>query len=78
MQADLKIASEKKESIHALEATNFFLADVQPGLGSFLAAYLAGAGWGPGRVGIALTVASSRLYCRRQRVQSSTTCDQRG
>jgi hypothetical protein len=56
MQADLKIASEKKESIHALEATNFFLADVQTGLGSFLAAYLAGAGWGPGRVGIALTM----------------------
>jgi MFS family permease len=29
---------------------------VQTGLGPFLAAYLAGAGWGPGRVGIALTV----------------------
>ncbi len=48
--------SGKKQSIHALEATNFFLADVQTGLGPFLAAYLAGAGWQPGRVGIALTI----------------------
>jgi MFS family permease len=46
----------KKRSIHALEATNFFIADVQTGLGPFLAAYLAGAGWEPGRVGIALTI----------------------
>ncbi|WP_263380755.1 MFS transporter [Granulicella paludicola] len=46
----------KQESIHALEATNFFLADVQTGLGPFLAAYLAGAGWEPGRVGVALTL----------------------
>lgn len=46
----------KKQSIRGLEATNFFLADVQTGLGPFLAAYLAGAGWNPGRVGIVLTV----------------------
>src|SRR6202451_1235831 len=46
----------KKKSIHALEATNFFLADVQTALGPFLAAYLAGAGWEPGRVGMALTI----------------------
>ncbi len=50
------LAVEKRKSIHALEATNFFLADVQTGLGPFLAAYLAGAGWGPGRVGMALTI----------------------
>jgi MFS family permease len=48
--------SGKKQSINALEATNFFLADVQTGLGPFLAAYLAGAGWEPGRVGLALTI----------------------
>jgi MFS family permease len=46
----------KTHSVHALEATNFFLADVQTGLGPFLAAYLAGAGWEPGRVGVALTI----------------------
>ena len=46
----------RKRSLQALEATNFFLADVQTGLGPFLAAYLAGAGWEPGRVGMALTI----------------------
>jgi MFS family permease len=52
----MEIDPGKKRSIHALEATNFFLADVQTGLGPFLAAYLAGAGWQPGRVGMALTI----------------------
>ena len=47
---------EKRGSLKALEATNFFLADVQTGLGPFLAAYLAGAGWQPGRVGLVLTL----------------------
>ncbi len=47
---------EKPRSLKALEATNFFLADVQTGLGPFLAAYLAGAGWQPGRVGVVLTI----------------------
>ena len=47
----------KKASIHALEATYFFLADVQTGLGPFVAAYLASTGWQPDRVGQALTVA---------------------
>jgi MFS family permease len=42
-------------SIRALEWLNFFLADVQTGLGPFLAAYLAAAGWAPDRVGYALT-----------------------
>ncbi len=56
MKFNSMIAPEKKKSIQALEATNFFLADVQTGLGPFLAAYLAGAGWEPGRVGVALTI----------------------
>ncbi len=47
----------KKSSIGALEVTNFFLADVQTGLGPFVAAYLAFQGWRPDRVGQALTVA---------------------
>jgi MFS family permease len=46
----------KKHSLHALEATNFFLADVQTGLGPFLAAYLASSGWEPGQVGVVLTL----------------------
>jgi MFS family permease len=56
MESNASISPEKKKSIHALEAANFFLADVQTGLGPFLAAYLAGAGWEPGRVGVALTI----------------------
>ncbi len=28
---------------------NFFLADVQTGLGPFIAAYLASSGWNPGK-----------------------------
>ncbi len=45
----------KHGSIHALEWTNFFLADVQAGLGPFVAAYLASIGWQAGAVGRALT-----------------------
>src|SRR3984957_2602683 len=56
MESNSAIAAEKKKSVHALEATNFFLADVQTGLGPFLAAYLAGVGWSPGRVGVALSI----------------------
>jgi hypothetical protein len=33
----------------------FFLADVQPGLGPFVAAYPAASSWAPNRVGYALT-----------------------
>lgn len=42
-------------NLRTLEWLNFFLADVQTGLGPFLAAYLAATGWNPGRVGFALT-----------------------
>jgi MFS family permease len=41
-----------------LDLTNFFLADVQVGFGSFLAFYLAEQGWSKQDVGIALTVGS--------------------
>jgi predicted MFS family arabinose efflux permease len=44
-----------RRSLWAIEWLNFFLADVQTGLGPFLAAYLASSGWNPGRVGYALT-----------------------
>jgi MFS family permease len=39
-----------------LDWLNFFLADVQTGVGPFLAIYLAGYGWNEQKVGIALTV----------------------
>jgi MFS family permease len=46
---------QKKGSIRAIQWLTFFLADVQTGLGPFLAAYLASSGWNPGSVGYALT-----------------------
>lgn len=52
-----EIRETSRRSVRALEATNFFLADVQTGLGPFVAAYLAAAGWSADRVGDALTVA---------------------
>ena len=43
-------------TLRGLDWLNFFLADVQTGIGPFLAIYLAGYGWDEQRVGIALTV----------------------
>jgi MFS family permease len=44
-----------RRSLRSVQWLNFFLADVQTGLGPFLAAYLASSGWNPGSVGYALT-----------------------
>jgi predicted MFS family arabinose efflux permease len=45
----------RRRSLRRLEWLNFFLADVQTGLGPFLAAYLASNDWDPARVGYVLT-----------------------
>jgi MFS family permease len=45
-----------KRSLRGLDWLNFFLADVQTGVGPFLAIYLAGYAWDEERVGLALTV----------------------
>jgi MFS family permease len=42
-------------SRYGLDWTNFFLADVQTGFGTFVAFYLAGLGWSKSSVGLALT-----------------------
>lgn len=52
-----QIDEPRQGSIRALEWTNFFLADVQAGLGPFVAAYLASLGWQAGAIGRALTFA---------------------
>ncbi len=44
-------------SLRGLDWLNFLLADVQSGVGPFLAIYLAAYGWNEQRVGLALTVA---------------------
>lgn len=54
-----KAGNEKTPSARTLlglDLLNFFLADVQTGVGPFLAIYLAGYGWNEERVGIALTI----------------------
>jgi hypothetical protein len=41
-------------SIGALNALNFFMADVRDGLGPFLGVFLQGKGWAPGEIGIVM------------------------
>jgi len=43
-------------SRRGLDWTNFFIADIQTGFGSFVAFYLAHLGWSQGNVGLALAV----------------------
>jgi predicted MFS family arabinose efflux permease len=53
-EGDAKAPSAR--TLRGLDGLNFFLANVQAGVGPFLAIYLAGYGWNEQRVGIALTV----------------------
>jgi MFS family permease len=58
MHNDSPNTSQKADttrSVQSIKWLTFFLADVQTGLGPFLAAYLAANGWSPGRVGYVLT-----------------------
>jgi MFS family permease len=48
-------SSASKQSLRGLDLLNFFLADVQSGVGPFLAIYLAGSGWNVQTIGIVLT-----------------------
>jgi MFS family permease len=48
-------ARASRRSLGGLDWLNFFLADVQSGVGPFLAIYLAASGWNEQMVGIALT-----------------------
>src|SRR5580693_3180334 len=47
--------NDATRSLRAIQWPNFFLADVQTGLGPFLAAYLTASACSPSRVGFALT-----------------------
>ena len=48
--------SPSRQTLRGLDWLNFFLADVQTGVGPFLAIYLAGYMWNEESVGLALTV----------------------
>jgi MFS family permease len=47
-----------RRSQYGLDWFNFFLSDVLNGVDSFLTAYLTGEGWGPQRIGFALSASS--------------------
>jgi MFS family permease len=49
------LARTSKKSLLGLDWLNFFLADVQSGVGPFLAIYLAAAGWNEQTIGVVLT-----------------------
>jgi MFS family permease len=51
-----KVTSPSRQSLTGLDWLNFYLADVQTGVGPFLAIYLAGYKWNEQQVGLALTV----------------------
>jgi predicted MFS family arabinose efflux permease len=52
----IETKSPSPRTLHGLDWLNFLLADVQTGVGPFLAIYLAGYKWNEERVGLALTV----------------------
>jgi hypothetical protein len=43
-------------SLLALNALNFFMADVRDGLGPFLGVFLQGRGWPPAEIGLVMTI----------------------
>src|SRR5262245_57610299 len=45
-----------RHSRYGLDWTNFFVADMQAGFGSFVAFYLAQLGWSQASIGVALTL----------------------
>ncbi len=47
---------QDRRSVRSLGWLNFFLADVQTGVGPFLAAYLAASRWNPRSIGILMTI----------------------
>lgn len=50
------MSQPSRKTLAGLDWLNFFLADVQSGVGPFLAIYLAAYGWNEQRVGLALTI----------------------
>lgn len=58
MQAEAQQSGSAMRSVRAVGWLNFFLADVQTGVGPFLAAYLSANHWNPRDAGLALTLGS--------------------
>ena len=45
-----------RRSLVALNAVNFFMADVQAGLGPFLGVFLQARNWSPAEIGVVMTI----------------------
>ena len=56
MKSEREVKTVSHQTLVGLDSLNFFLADVQTGVGPFLAIYLAGYKWNEQAVGMALTV----------------------
>jgi predicted MFS family arabinose efflux permease len=56
LDASIESRTPAPRTLRGLDWLNFFLADVQTGVGPFLAIYLAGYHWNEEKVGLALTV----------------------
>src|SRR5271163_777516 len=56
MEHETDVKTPSAQTLRGLDWLNFFLADVQTGVGPFLAIYLAGYEWNEQQVGLALTV----------------------
>jgi predicted MFS family arabinose efflux permease len=48
--------TKQRISLRALNAVNFFMADVQGGLGPFLGIYLQSEHWSPEQIGVVMTI----------------------
>ena len=63
----------------ALEALNFFLADVQAGIGPFIGVILLSRGWGADAIGSVMTLAEPPRWPRRRwPARSSIRCARSG
>src|SRR6202050_4707260 len=50
------VSAETSKAIRPLEALNFFMADMQAGIGPFLGVFLLAHGWRSGRIGSVMTI----------------------
>ena len=58
-----KGAGVKRRGIAALESLNFFMADMQAGIGPFLGVFLLAHGWESGLIGTVMTIGGVAGIC---------------
>jgi hypothetical protein len=59
-------AAPSDQSLHALDAVNFFVGGALAGFGPFVAVFLGGQGWPPENIGFVLTLMyGPAVRCKR-------------